>query len=54
MAREQHEIEPILDLVDAVLDSNTGRGFAAPLRQSLSSKLPLGIAVGAKAQDPKT
>jgi hypothetical protein len=30
MARQQHEIESVLDLVDAIFNGDTGHGLAAP------------------------
>jgi hypothetical protein len=34
MAGEQHEFEPVLDLVDAILDGDAGHDLGTPSRQT--------------------
>src|SRR5262249_10218909 len=49
MAREQHEVEPVVDLVDAVLNGDTSHGVATPLT-GLTEFETLGIVLLRRAQ----
>jgi hypothetical protein len=49
VACQQHKIETVLDLIDAVLDGNASHGRVAPAME-LMKKWPLGSDLTAKVQ----
>jgi hypothetical protein len=51
LGRQQHEVETVLDLVDTILNGDTGHGLVTPGTR-LCGKRSLGIAPRAKAQEP--
>jgi hypothetical protein len=50
VACQQHEIETVLNLIDAVFDGNAGHGRGAPAAMELVKKWPLGSDLAAKVQ----